>query len=205
MFIFLVFLKAMRMPEKARYVLTIAFLIFYCLLAGARPSVVRAVLMATVVLFGFLLDKEVNIYNSLGLAALIILAYNPYQLYDIGFQLSFVSVLSIVYLSPKVERLLRIKHVIVKSFSVSLSAWLGTSVIIVYYFKIFTPITILANLVIVPFVSFVIVTGFILLFSIFIFPFVAPFFAYTAGAMVFILVKSAGFLSLIPGAYFYLN
>ncbi|PIQ89903.1 MAG: competence protein ComEC, partial [Candidatus Omnitrophica bacterium CG11_big_fil_rev_8_21_14_0_20_42_13] len=204
-FIFLVFLKAVRIPKRVRYVIAVFFLIFYCLLTGARPSVTRAVIMAIVVLAGLLLEREVNIYNSLGLSALVILAYNPYQLSDIGFQLSFISVLSIVYLSPRIEKLLHCHHIIVKSFSVSLSAWLGTCLIVLYYFKIFSPITVLANLVIVPLVSLVIVAGFIFLSSLLIMPFLTLFFANTAGLAVLILVKSAGLLSRAPAAYFYLK
>lgn len=204
-FILLIFLKILRIPRKPRYVLTLIALIFYNFITGAQPSVVRAVIMGSVVLVGLLLEREVNISNSLSFAALIILAYNPLQLEEIGFQLSFISVLSIVYLSPKIENALRFKNFVVKSFSVSLAAWVGTFLLIIYYFKIISPITILANLVIVPLVSVLTVAGFILILSIFFLPALAHIFGLTAGVTVFLLIKSAQIFSLIPGAYFYLK
>lgn len=209
-FIVLVFLKAIGIRKRPRYLLSIGFLLFYCLLAGARPSVVRAVIMAITVLFGLFLEKDTNIYNSLSLAGIAILAYNPFSLFDAGFQLSFISVASIVYLSPKIDKLLRLDNFIpkfgfiIRPFSVSLSAWLGTFSLIIYYFKIISPITILANLVIVPLVSVLAVAGFILILSIFFVPALTHVFALTAGAIVFLLIKSAQIFSLIPGAYFYL-
>lgn len=161
--------------------------------------------MGSVLLIGLLLEREVNIYNSLSFAALIILSFNPLQLEEIGFQLSFISVLSIVYLSPKIENILRFKNFAVKSFSVSLAAWVGTFLLIIYYFKIISPVTILANLVIVPLVTVLTVAGFILILSIFFLPALAHIFGLTAGVIVFLLIKSAQIFSLIPGAYFYLK
>lgn len=161
--------------------------------------------MGSVVLIGLLLEREVNIYNSLSFAALIILAYNPLQLEEIGFQLSFVSVIAIIYLSPKIEKFLRLKNFLVKSFSVSLAAWLGTFFLTLYYFKIISLVTILANLVIVPLVSVLTVAGFILMLGIFILPAFTHVFGLTAGVTVYLLIKSAELFSLIPGAYFYLK
>ena len=204
-FILLVFLKVMRIPRKPRYILTILLLVFYNFITGAQPSVSRAVIMGSVLLVGLLLEREVNIYNSLALAALILLAQNPLQIQEIGFQLSFVSVISIVYLSPKIERFLRLNNFILKSFSVSLAAWLGTFLFIIYYFKIISPVTILANLVIVPLVTVLTVAVFILMLGIFILPAFVHVFGLTAGASVYLLIKSAELFSLIPGAYFYLK
>jgi competence protein ComEC len=110
-----------------------------------------------------------------------------------------------VYLSPKIENALRFKNFAVKSLSVSLAAWVGTFLLIIYYFRIISPITILANLVIVPLVTVLTVTGFILILGIFFLPALAHIFGLTAGATVFLLIKSAQIFSLIPGAYFYLK
>lgn len=204
-FILLIFLKILRIPRKPRYLLAIAALIFYNFITGAQPSVTRAVIMGAVLLIGLLLEREADIYNSLALAALLILARNPLQIQEIGFQLSFVSVIAIVCLAPKIEKLLRFNNFLVKSFSVSLAAWLGTFLFIIYYFKIISPVTILANLVIVPLVTVLTGAGFILILSIFILPQFVPVFALTCGATVFLLIKSAELFSFIPGAYFYLK
>jgi competence protein ComEC len=68
-FIILVMLKVLRIPRKPRYILTILILIIYCILTGANAPVVRATIMTVILLLGYFLKREVNIYNSLSLAA----------------------------------------------------------------------------------------------------------------------------------------
>ncbi len=166
-------LKLLQFPLKINYILTIVFIILYCLLTGARPSVVRATVMVCVFLFGKSIYRDPDIYNSLGLAALILLFYNPIQIYMAGFILSFTAVLSIVYLTPKIEKKFKfiysknlsfkfkkIMMYFIKLFSASFAVWIGLMPIIWIFFNIVSPVTILANLFIIP-ISF-----FILLFSI---------------------------------------
>ncbi|MFA5116311.1 MAG: ComEC/Rec2 family competence protein, partial [Candidatus Omnitrophota bacterium] len=86
-------LKSFRIKRKARYILLLFVLLFYCVLTGACAPVVRSTIMAAVLLTAYFFKREVGVLHSLGLAAMIILAINPAQLFDIGFQLSFVSIL----------------------------------------------------------------------------------------------------------------
>ena len=128
-FIILFFLKAVRIPRKTRFVITMMFLIVYVFITGARPSVIRAAVMAMVLLGGYLFEREIDVYNSLAAAALMILLYNPKQLFDIGFQLSFLSVISIIYLYPRFEKKMikrefpGIVKFFMKCFCVSSAAW----------------------------------------------------------------------------------
>ena len=168
-FTVLFLLKAVRIKRKYRYLLAIPILFIHMCAVGAQASVVRATLMAVVVLIGYLLERDTDIINSLSLSALIILGYNPRQIFDIGFQLSFVSLLGIVLLSPRIIGGFKLKaktnaavRFLVNSLSVSLAAWLATAGWTAYYFRIVTPISILANLIIVPLVSLVIILGFTL-------------------------------------------
>ncbi len=155
------FLRIGRMPS---YTFTILFLIFFALLTLSRPSVVRATVMACIFLAGLLLGRKVDIYNSLGLAALFVLLRNPKDLFNVGFQLSFLAVLSILYLVPKFTRFLKqdanfyIKRYFYMPLAVSISAWLGTFPLILYYFRIVTPVAIVANIFIIP-VLFVLLIG----------------------------------------------
>jgi len=165
--ILLGFFRLLRIPIRGSFILTMFFIIFYALLTGARPSVVRATIMACILLFGKLIHREPDIYNSLGLACLIILLYNPLQLYTAGFVLSFVAVLSIAYLTPVIEGKINdflgrflstssrfIKYV-VRLLSGSLAVWIGLFPIIWNFFNIISPVTIIANLIIIP-LSFII-------------------------------------------------
>jgi competence protein ComEC len=204
-------LKILRLGRKLRFVLAVFCLVFYCFLTGSSTPVVRATLMGEFFLFSALLKRESDIYNSLALAALFILAVNPRQLFDVGFQLSFASVFAIVFLYPRFSSLARpqaLKARWLKAFAcgglVSFSAWIGTLGFIAYYFRIFAPVTILANIFIVPLAAFITLCGFSLVFAALIFPAGAPFFAATAELAVTCLLKINALLIRIPGAYLYL-
>lgn len=210
-FIILIFLKVVGLPRSFRYILTIIFLFLYVFMTGSPVSVIRATIMFIIFLSGFLFERESDICNSLALSSLLILGFNPNQLFDIGFQLSFVSLISIVTLSPKIEGYIykifpkktKILSFFWSSNAVSLAAWLGVLGIIVYNFNIITPLAILANLFIVPFMIIVSALGLIFVLVSLIFPALAFIFANSASASLFILVKFTCFLSKLPGAYFY--
>jgi len=208
-FIILVMLKVLRIPRKPRYILTILILIIYCILTGANAPVVRATIMTIILLLGYFLKREVNIYNSLSLAALIILILNPWQLFEVSFQLSFLSVASIVWLAPKIksifpESLYKIiwMRSLIMTFSVSVAASLGLLPLIAHYFKIITPITILANMIIVPYMSIIVASGFALGLIGVLMPFLAPIFAVSCELSILVLFKINSLLISIPGAYF---
>jgi len=208
-FIMLLTLKIIKIPRKPRYILTMLLLIIYSILTGANTPVIRATIMAIMLLFSYFIEREVNIYNSLSLAALIILAVNPWQLFEISFQLSFLSVVSIVWLSPKIkslfpEKLNKIPRIrfLISIFSVSFAAWLGLLSLIAYYFRILSPITILANMIIVPYMTIIVASGFILALIGMLFSPLAPIFAASCELFIIILFKINSLLIGIPGAYF---
>jgi competence protein ComEC len=184
-------------------------LIVYCILTGANTPVMRATIMVAMLLFSYFLEREVNIYNSLSLAALIILTVNPWQLFEVSFQLSFLSVISIVWLSPKIksifpEKLNKIPwmRLLTSVFSVSFAAWLGLLPLIAYYFGILSPITILANMIIVPYMTIIVASGFSLALIGMLFSPLAPIFAASSELFIIILFRINSLLIGIPGAYF---
>jgi len=208
-FMILLLLKIIKISRKPRYILTIMLLIFYCLLTGANTPVLRSTVMASILLFAYFLKREINIYNSLSLAALIILVVNPWQLFEVSFQLSFLSVISIVWLSPKIKSLFPEKlnkipwlRFLISIFSVSFAAWLGLLSIIAYYFRIFSPIIILANMIIVPYMTIIVASGFSLALIGILIPSLAPIFAASNELSILILFKINSSLITIPGAYF---
>jgi competence protein ComEC len=208
-FIILLILKIIKIPRKPRYILTILLLIVYCVLTGANTPVMRATIMAAMLLLGYFLEREGNIYNSLSLAALIILVVNPWQLFEVSFQLSFLSVISIVWLSPKIksmfpEKLNKIPwtRFLISIFSVSFAAWLGLLPLIAYYFRVLSPITILANMIIVPYVTIIVASGFSLALIGILVPSLACIFAASNELFILILFKINSSLITIPGAYF---
>jgi len=149
-------------PQNFKYAITIFLLIFYAFMVGAMPSVVRATVMGVVILSSYFLKREADIYNSLGLAATVILLFNPDQLFDYGFILSFVSVLSIIYLTPGINRAFRIYRIkrdthVGKSIyyfsnlaSASFAVWLGLFPITINFFNLISPISVLINILAIP-------------------------------------------------------
>ncbi len=143
-----------RIPKKIISLLTIIAVLVYACLVGFRPSVFRATLMAILYLFATIIDRDADIYNLLAVAALVLLLINPSQVWDVGFQLSFVAVAAIVYFVPKMERplqklweqpesvdvstIVRYKNIAVKwlilSYLVTFAAQLGTGPLIAYHF-----------------------------------------------------------------------
>jgi len=210
-FIIVLFLKLIRVARAMRFYITCPLIVIYCLMTGDSTPVVRAAVMAIVFMLAYLIKREPDIYNSCALAALFILMINPRQLFDIGFQLSFVSVISIVYVYPRLKflfsRILKIKFIgfMVEGCLVSVSAWLGTMAFIAYYFRIISPITVLANMFIVPLASLITLCGFSLIIMELICPFLAPYFAYTSELAVSLLLNINAFLIQLPHAYFYLS
>ena len=145
--------------------------VLYTLIAGMGISVLRAAIMLLTFLLAVLLRKDRDLFNTLALAALIILLISPYSLFDISFQLSFAAVASLIFVSPLLGKIFwaeqedgaksigSLPRKIGRSLSlfvlVSLSATLGTLPIIAYAFNGFSTITLLANLVAVPLLGMV--------------------------------------------------
>ncbi|MCX5699244.1 MAG: ComEC/Rec2 family competence protein, partial [Candidatus Omnitrophica bacterium] len=203
--------KILRFPRKARIILTAICLLVYCLITGATNPVIRATVMGLVCLAAYLLKREPDIYNSLMSAALFILVFNPRQLFDIGFQLSFISVLAIVYLYPKLKALARLelcKIKLLKFFAegclVSFSAWMGTLVIIALNFRIICPVTVLANILIVPLATLITLCGFTLVLTGLIYPDLAHLFSLPTAALISLLLNINAALIKLPFAYIYL-
>jgi len=205
-------LKLVRLPRKARFMIAIPSVVIYCLMTGASNPVVRATVMAIIFMLGFIFFRQPDVYNTLSLSALFILGFNPRQLFEIGFQLSFASVASIVYLYPRIRDFLRLERLKVKfirfiidSCLVSLSAWAGTFGLIAYYFKLFSPVTVLANLFIVPLASFITLCGFSLIMADFACPYFAQFFARTCELAVYLLISINALFLKLPLSYLRLS
>ncbi|MDD5409350.1 MAG: ComEC/Rec2 family competence protein [Candidatus Omnitrophica bacterium] len=210
-FIVNLLLKIMRIRIKARIILTIACLFIYCLITGASNPVIRATVMGIVFLLANILRRQADIYNCLACAALFILGPSPRQLFDIGFQLSFASVLAIAYFYPRIKSFLRLENFKVKALRficegclVSLCAWIGTIGLVAYNFRIIAPITILANILIVPLATLITLCGFSLVLCGSFCPFLGEVFSTTTAMLITLLLNINSAIIKIPGAYFYL-
>ncbi len=207
-------IKIIPIGRISQYFFTILFLIFYAFLTGGQPSVVRATIMAIVFLLSFILERQTEPLNTLALAALLILIINPMNLFDVGFQMSFTSVIAIIIFYPKIinlfpqeSPLLLCKPIwwLIQSFVVSMVAWLGVAGFIAYYFHIVTPIALLANLFIVPFMGIIMGLGLGLLMMGIGMPVFSLLFATCLKVMINAMIMCAYLFDRFPWAYFYLT
>ena len=140
-------------------VLIILLLWGYAFITGLPPSVVRASAMLSVFCVSEIVRRKSFSIHALFIAAFFMLLVNPFSLFDIGLQLSFMSVLSILYLHPKMSGLMKIENKYVRyiwqMFTLSVVAQLATFPICLYYFGTFPTYFFIANLIIVPVVSLI--------------------------------------------------
>lgn len=134
--------------------ITLVVVWLFTLLAGAVPSITRAAVMITCIIIGSMIGRKTNIYNSLAVSAFVLLLADPYDLWDVGFLLSYTAVLSIVVFQQKIYRGLYFQNKIMQGIwnvvSVTLSAQILTLPLILYYFHRFPNLFIVSNLFAVP-------------------------------------------------------
>jgi len=166
--------------RKGAAILSLFPVIIYGLLAGMPPSTQRSVIMVSVFLMSFFVEREQDAVNTLAVAALMILTVHPPSLFLISFQLSFLSVYFIVlginhtlYRKNKEGNAeegwrTRLQRNIAAFFLVSFFATIGTLPVVMYYFNQVSLVGIAANCVAVPLIGFAVVSAGLL--SFFIYP-----------------------------------
>ncbi len=161
--------------------LAVFILGFYSLMAGGGAPVARSAVMAAAVILSFVLERETDGLNNLALAGIVLLAADPGQLHDVGFQLSFVCVAGLILIAPLMvmplenERWCRKPWAwfLVESMAVTLAAFIGSAGILAYDFGYLAPIGLLVNLPVVPLMGIVTALGFLVLMFGLILPFMA--------------------------------
>jgi competence protein ComEC len=171
-----------RLRRRWASALIIPTLLFYAAVTGLHTSSVRAAVMSAVLLAGFWAERRVFALNSLAAAATLILCWDTNELFSAGFQLSFSVVAAIVFLAEPIHRFIHrrfepdpflprnlfglrrrlIDHSaawLARASSVSFAAWIGSMPLILWYYWLVTPISLLANLVVVPIAFFVLAGG----------------------------------------------
>ena len=201
--ILLLLTKRMKKLKLPRLLLIVASLWIFSIIAGAQPSVLRSALMFSCIAFGEVISRKGSVYNTLALSAFILLCYNPYWLWDVGFQLSYAAVLSIMLFYKPVYNWFYIPNkaadMIWKMNAVTISAQLLTLPISIFHFHQFPTLFLFSNLVAVP-LSSVILIGEIILCAIF---FIEPLAHMLGAALHWLIFMMNGFIEkfeLIPFA-----
>ena len=150
--------------ERAIYIISI-ILLSYMLLTGASASVVRATIMTLLILYGFFFERSLSALQALGIAAILMTIYNPMWIFDIGFQLSFLITFFLLFAFDKVKLLIPIEQKYLRNALTLLIITQAASFPLVFYsFHQYSLISWIANLIIVPVFSLIVLpVGVILL------------------------------------------
>lgn len=221
-------LRAVQIPRFWCGFVIIPVIWFYTAATGWQPSAIRSTIMMTIIIGGWALRRPSNLINSLAAAAFIILIYDPQQLFQASFQLSFFVVLSIALFLPPLEkfrdhllkdeafrppqlvprwkrRLKTMLRMVSTSMTVSLAAWFGSWPLTAYYFHLFSPVTLLANLLVVPLSSAALACNLGSLVCGDWLPWVTELFNYSGWLWMKLMVDISRAVIELPGAFFYVK
>jgi competence protein ComEC len=202
--ILLGFVQRMRYGSVVKGFLILLFLFLFAAITGFSPSVSRASWMFGIITFGEMLGRKGNTLNSLAVSALILLIWDPNNIFKLGFQFSYVAVIGIVLLQPTIRRLFStsdwLMDKVFNLMAVSIAAQLVTLPLGLYYFGQFSPIFLVSNLLIVPCISIVLYLG-VAFFMFSWLPFFGGIIIEALKGYVWFILKANAFLESIPGAY----
>jgi competence protein ComEC len=147
------FLTKIKYGRWIRSLLLLLTLWLYALITGLSPSVMRAACMFSFIVIGEAMRRKGGVFNSLAASAFFLLLYNPYLLFTVGFQFSYLAVAGIVFFQPKFDKLLYIKNSILNKLwqltTVALSAQIATFPLTIYYFNQFPAYFLLSGYVVI--------------------------------------------------------
>ena len=224
--IFFYLFRALGMSRAVCGLVLLPLIWFYAALTGWPASAIRATVMLSVVIIGWALRRPSDLINSLFAAALIILLWEPRQLFQAGFQLSFFVVLCIILILPALRELgrrltapdpllpeelrprwrktLRLPAEFVGDLSLtSFAAWIGSLPLVAYYFHIVTPVSTPANVLAVPLCALVLISNLTSLLLAGWFSAAAEVFNHAGWFLMECIRVSSHWFADWPGAYFY--
>ncbi|MCY1636200.1 ComEC/Rec2 family competence protein [Marinifilum sp. D737] len=147
------FLLKIKYGRWIRTVLLLIILWLYALITGLSPSVMRAACMFSFIVVGEAMKRKGGVFNSLAASAFFLLLYNPYLIFTVGFQFSYLAVAGIVFLQPQFDKLLFIRNPILNKLwqltTVALAAQIATFPLTIYYFNQFPSYFLLSGYVVI--------------------------------------------------------
>ncbi len=181
--------NSLRLSTKKRIGITVIFLVMFCIIASLELSIIRASIMAFAFVIAEAMNKKISKYKSCIIAFLIIIIYNPYSIFNVGFELSFMATFSIIliynhiftYIDTRYKKTFKIHLLYIEKnkyikllkkinyvifsyinilFSVTISSQILTLPIQIYYFNSFSISSIISNIIVVSVANIQRITGF---------------------------------------------
>ncbi|MFT5791572.1 MAG: competence protein ComEC [Saprospiraceae bacterium] len=160
-------LERFKRGKLIKLILIVSLLWTFAFIAGMSASVVRAVTMFSAVAIGMLVNRPTNVYNTLVISMFFLLLFNPYFLFEVGFQLSYLAVFSIVWIQPMIYSIWKPKWKVIDYFwqllTVSIAAQFGVIPLSLYYFHQFPGLFFISNLVIIPVLGTILIGGIVVI------------------------------------------
>ena len=163
-------LKPIPNTKKGSFIKLITILVtlsLFAIISGLSPPVLRSVVMFSFIAIGNHLHRNSNTYHTLLVSILLILLFEPYYLFDIGFQLSYIALFSILWLQPLLKQIWasenKILNYIWEALTVSFAAQIGTFPLCLYYFHQFPALFFVTNILIIPVLFFIMISGIIVM------------------------------------------
>ena len=156
-----------KTPKRIGYIITIIILLIFIMITGASYSVVRACIMAIVVIGAKICYRKENFFTSICISLIIILIQNPFAINDIGLKLSFMGTAGIVIFNKSITNFfikLKIKQKIAEALSVTFSAQLMIMPITILNFNTISLTFFISNILASPLLGIIIIFGFISIF-----------------------------------------
>ncbi|MFN3529687.1 MAG: ComEC/Rec2 family competence protein [Bacteroidia bacterium] len=197
------FKTALRLPSTYALPLILVCLWLYALVTALPPSVSRACSMFSLLAIARELKRDALVYNTMAASAFLLLWFRPGLLAETGFQLSFGAVLGIIYLQPKIYRLIYVRHRWLdwcwQLSSVSLAAQLFTMPLGIYYFHQFPNYFLPANLLVIPLTAPLLIGSLLLVITAPLAP-LASLIAWLLAKLFWVLNAGVQFIEALPGA-----
>lgn len=192
-----------KRSQKLRLGFILCCLWFFALLTGASPPVMRAVVMFSFIAVGKILGKNSSVYNSLAASAFLLLCYDPFSLWDAGFQLSYLAVTGIVITQRYIYNRLYLQNKLLreawKIASVSLAAQVFILPASLYYFHQIPLLFVPSNIIAIP-LAIVILYGCVFLVFFSWFHFLAFYVGKILGALIWLLNHTVLYINSLPFA-----
>ncbi len=152
-----------RRSAKLSFYIPLLVIFAFVVMTGSSSSVVRAGIMGAMMLLTYRVGRQSSAVMAIVITAAIMVFANPFILrFDAGFQLSFAAFIGIIYFAPMISMFLPLKHEFAKEMlAMTLGAQIMAYPLILYYFGTFSIVSSAANLVVLPFIPFVMLLGFV--------------------------------------------
>lgn len=192
-----------KTPKRIGYIITIIVLLLFIIITGASYSVIRACIMAIVVIGAKICYRKENFFTSICISIIIILIQNPFAINDIGLKLSFMGTVGIIIFNKNIKEIfvkLKIKNKIAEALSITFSAQLMIMPITILNFNTVSLTFFISNILASPLLGIIIILGFASIFIFFILEPISKILFLILHALLELLIVISKFTANIPGS-----